>query len=80
LTDPETRQFRVGTDEDLDADSGSDSGELSVDDSSSADAAGKKKRPDKQKPGKLPENFRKSMTENSRDAADNALKRFFSGR
>ena len=38
------------------------------------------KKPDKKKPGKLPKDFQKSITDNSRDAADTALKRFFSGR
>ena len=91
LSDPETRQFRLdqvasdsGTDEkeeeeeEVSADSG-DSTELSV---SEADSELKKRqRPEKQKePGKLPKDFQKSMTDNSRDAADNALKRFFSGR
>jgi len=28
----------------------------------------------------LPKDFQKGMTDNSREAADNALKRFFSGR
>jgi hypothetical protein len=37
-------------------------------------------RDKKEKPGKLPDDVRKAMTDNSRDAADNALKRFFSGR
>ncbi|EMI44812.1 FHA domain-containing protein [Rhodopirellula sp. SWK7] len=36
--------------------------------------------PKKQKPGKLPEGLKKVMQESSRDAADDALKRFFSGR
>ena len=36
--------------------------------------------PKKQKPGKLPESMKKQMTDTSRDAADDALKRFFSGR
>lgn len=83
LSDPETRQFRV---ERSDSDSGesdsvdesTDSTELSVDESSDDS---KRKRPDKKsKPGKLPEGYKKAMTDNSRDAADNALKRFFSGR
>ena len=84
LADPETWQFHVdatagGEDlESSDTDS-SVSTDLSVDDSDDS-AVKKKKRPDKQKPGKLPENYRKAMAENSRDAADNALKRFFSGR
>jgi len=90
LSDPETRQFCVG-ESDSDSGSGSvdpdsaddstDSTELSVDESSS-EASSKRTRPDKKKskPGKLPEGFKKAMTDNSRDAADNALKRFFSGR
>lgn len=36
--------------------------------------------PKKQKPGKLPDTYKKAMQDNSRDAADDALKRFFSGR
>ncbi len=82
LSDPETRQFRVeDTIEKSDADSkvdSDDSTELSVDDADSGSS--RRKRPEKQKPGKLPEHLRKAMTENSRDAADDALKRFFSGR
>ncbi len=82
LSDPETRQFRldqVESDSGTDASEGGDSTELSV---SEADAEAKKRqKPDKKKrPGKLPKDFQKSMTDNSRDAADNALKRFFSGR
>lgn len=87
LSDPETRQFQiksgviaegeaVSESDDSSAD-GSDSTELSVSEASESD--GKKKR-DKKKPGKLPKDFQKSITDNSRDAADTALKRFFSGR
>ena len=87
LSDPETRQFRldqVANDDSgakLEGDSDSnagDSSELSVSD---ADAS-KRKTPErkKQKPGKLPKDFQKAMTDNSKEAADNALKRFFSGR
>ncbi len=54
-----------------------DSTELSVEGS---DSSVSKKKREKKKPGKLPENFRTQMTDNSRDAADDALKRFFSGR
>ena len=84
LSDPETRQFQIEHDAEVemgsegDSESG-DSSELSVDDADTGSAQ-KKKRPEKQKPGKLPEGMRKAMTDNSRDAADNALKRFFSGR
>lgn len=42
--------------------------------------AKKFKRPEKQKPGKLPQGIKKELTDTSRDAADDALKRFFSGR
>ncbi len=82
LSDPETRQFQL---EKLDEDSSSDdtgdnSDDLSVSESDSDDSK-IRKRPDKaQKPGRLPENLKKAMTDNSRDAADNALKRFFTGR
>ncbi len=81
LSDPETRQFRldsgVGDGEEESKDEGPDSGDLSVSEST------KPKRPDKKDkkaPGKLPADMKKAMTDNSRDAADNALKRFFSGR
>ncbi|TWT73188.1 FHA domain-containing protein [Allorhodopirellula solitaria] len=42
--------------------------------------AKKFKRPEKQKPGKLPQGVKKDLLDTSRDAADDALKRFFSGR
>ncbi len=77
LSDPETRQFQIDASEEASKDD-TDSGELSVSDGAAGKAEGK--RPDKQKPGKLPEALKKAMTENSRDAADDALKRFFSGR
>lgn len=82
LTDPETRQFQLDSstreaaaERDSEADSG-DSTELSVSDIE--DSKGRNKK-EKKKPGKLPKDFQKAMTDNSRDAADNALKRFFSG-
>lgn len=91
LSDPETRQFQIksgvitegegvaeGDDsEDDGVGAGGDSTDLSV--SEATDSAGKKKR-EKKKPGKLPKGFQKAITDNSRDAADTALKRFFSGR
>lgn len=91
LSDPETRQFQIksgvitdgegvsegGDSEDDGVGAGGDSTDLSV--SESTDSDGKKKR-DKKKPGKLPKDFQKGITDNSRDAADTALKRFFSGR
>lgn len=84
LSDPETRQFHVSdlegdaSDVSADADTGTgDSGDLSVD----GDDGSRRQIPDKKKkPGKLPKDYKKNMTDNSRDAADNALKRFFSGR
>jgi len=91
LSDPETRQFRldqvadaddsgtkvVSSEDGSDTDAG-DSTELSVSDSDASKrrAADRKKK----KPGKLPKDFQKTMTDNSKEAADNALKRFFSGR
>src|SRR6056297_3195012 len=78
LSDPETRQFRLDQKaaEQME-ESTSDSTELSVNEPESS----VRKKPDKKnEPGKLPKDYRKTMTDNSRDAADNALKRFFSGR
>ena len=82
LSDPETCQFRLdqmGADPGTDPTEGGDSTELSVSESDST-VAKKQKREKKQKPGKLPKDYLKNMSENSRDAADTALKRFFSGR
>ena len=88
ISDPETRQLRLdkGENDQTDSDgSDSDSTELSVNDETQTDEAKaeeekKKKRPEKKKPGKLPEDLKRNMKDNSRDAADDALKRFFSGR
>ena len=79
LSDPDTRQFRFEDvkSSDDESEDNPDSTELAVDDDESAVV---KKKREKKEPGKLPENFRQKMTENSRDAADDALKRFFSGR
>lgn len=85
LSDPETRQFRLDqakTDESSDSgdtqENSSDTSDLSVNDPKEDSTV--RKRPDKkQKPGKLPAGMKKAVTDNSRDAADNALKRFFSG-
>ncbi|WP_182868940.1 FHA domain-containing protein [Rhodopirellula sp. JC639] len=86
LADPDTRQFRIddlkraeqeeGSDEDS-KDASGDSTELSVNDSSLLERLREQK---KAKKGKLPEGFKKSMTDSSKAAADDALKRFFSGR
>jgi pSer/pThr/pTyr-binding forkhead associated (FHA) protein len=83
LSDPETRQFRLDqasvVDSDEPSSDESDSTELSVSDSDSS--VTKRRKPDKkQSPGKLPKGYQKAMSDNSREAADNALKRFFSGR
>ena len=81
LSDPETRQFQLEREEagEPGSSDGTDSTELSVDDSTAETA--KSLRDQKKKgPGKLPEGYKKAMTGNSRDAADDALKRFFSGR
>jgi pSer/pThr/pTyr-binding forkhead associated (FHA) protein len=95
LSDPETRQFRLGDD----SDSNSESGELSVSDSSAGSHqsdepkssddlshSGEKEnekiarlKRKKQPPGKLPANMKREIADSSRDAADNALRRFFSG-
>ncbi len=79
LSDPETRQFRLDKNDDESTDtSRSDSAELSVNDSDVVSDSKSKKK--KVAPGKLPKDYKKMVTENSRDAADDALKRFFSGR
>ncbi len=79
LSDPETRQFKIEESQ-KQGDSEEDSTELSVDDSAELEKA-KRKRPDKKaKPGKLPASAKKTLKDSSRDAADDALKRFFSGR
>lgn len=75
LSDPDTRQFRFDTVEKLTSDTDTDSGELSTDDKTA-----KAVKPDKKTPGKLPQNAKKALTDDSREAADNALKKFFSGR
>jgi len=81
LQDPETRQFRLDQPQAEQASSDNDdSTELSVGDEAEPKSSDRK-RPDKASPGKLPENLRKALgQENSRDAANDALKRFFSGR
>ncbi len=80
ISDPETRQLRLDKPViDDKSPTDSDSTELSVNEEDSTNAK-KRKVPEKSKPGKLPENLKMNMKENSRDAADDALKRFFSGR
>jgi predicted component of type VI protein secretion system len=75
LSDPDTRQFRFDTAEPaLDG----DSAELSADDTEVKKPAGSK--PEKKAPGKLPTEAKKALTDDSRQAADQALKKFFSGR
>ena len=81
LSDPETRQFKLDEAAAAAAAAEEDSTELSVDKEVEEEAK-KTKRPPKKKqaPGKLPEDAKKRMKDSSRDAADDALKRFFSGR
>lgn len=83
-SDPETRQLRL--DETQHAVGGSDdsselstgTGELNDGDSKEKSA---KSRPQKAKPGKLPAHLKsQSSSGDSREAAGDALKRFFSGR
>ncbi|MCC9655456.1 FHA domain-containing protein [Rhodopirellula halodulae] len=93
-TDPDTRQFRLdGKDGDKSDDLSVD-GTVMIEDAvkkpkadndtrmSSDDdtSTGSRVIPPKGKPGKLPASAKKALKENSRDAADDALKRFFSGR
>ena len=85
LSDPDTRQFSIESLQQELSSEDSVNGDLSVstepgDDASDESVVEKIKRSkDKKKPGKLPDNFKKQLTDNSRDAADNALKRFFGG-
>lgn len=79
LTDPETRQLQLETRQLSDGEEGT-SGDMSVADEDSK-VEEKPKVPEKKKgPQKLPKGVKASMTENSRDAAGEALKKFFSGR
>jgi len=75
LSDPDTRQFRIDSVQDQ-SPSTEDSDEISGDDSKLQ----KLKPPQKSAPGKLPTGSSKAMSNDSRQAADNALKKFFSGR
>lgn len=78
LSDPDTRQFRIDS---VPASDASASGESNSDELSGDDSKLQKlKPPVKGQPGKLPTNANKSTTNDSRQAADNALKKFFSGR
>ncbi len=85
LADPDTRQFNIDALQSSNAPDDLSNSDLSVntepsDDSSDESVVEKVKRSkEKKKPGKLPENFKQQLTGNSRDAADNALKRFFGG-
>jgi predicted component of type VI protein secretion system len=81
LSDPDTRQFRIDSvEKSLDG----DSAELSADDTDvqkPTDAAKPSAvKPDKKAPGKLPSAAKKALTDDSRQAADEALKKFCSGR
>jgi pSer/pThr/pTyr-binding forkhead associated (FHA) protein len=86
LSDPETRQFQLDeAKEKAAAANPEDSTELSVGESTAEEASDrlaelKKKKKEKKTPGKLPANYKAAATESSKDAADDALKRFFSGR
>ena len=85
LSDPDTRQFSIESLQQELSSEDSVNGDLSVSTESGDEASDEsvvekiKRSKDKKKPGKLPENFKKQLTDNSRDAADNALKRFFGG-
>ena len=84
LSDPDTRQFQLDSKVEEPAsssgESGSDASDASVKDAD-ADSSNKgRKRPEKREPGKLPDSVKKALAADSRDAADDALKRFFSGR
>lgn len=76
MSDNETRQFRLDK---MPVEEKSEGGTQDNDESTelSVDDTGERKKREKQKPGKLPEGYKRAMADNSRDAADNALKRFF---
>lgn len=81
MGDPDTRQMkleaaRVDTES---SETGPDS-KVTGADGEKVDAKTKGKRPEKLPPQKLPQNMKKQMADTSRDAAGEALKRFFSGR
>ena len=73
MSDPDTRQFRFDS---VAPPPEGDSAELSGDDSKLQKIV----KPEKKTPGKLPSGAKKAMTDDSRQAADDALKKFFSGR
>ncbi|MEM6363332.1 MAG: FHA domain-containing protein [Planctomycetota bacterium] len=83
--DPDTRQLTLS---DLKrSEETGESTDLSVDDTKSGDAkqqiaeeGSSRVIPPKGKPGKLPDKVKMMMSDTSRDAADDALKKFFSGR
>ena len=74
LGEPETRQLALETRQIEDDES--TNGDLSVEE----EKAEKRKIPEKKPPGKLPEGMKGPGTDNSIDAAGEALKKFFSGR
>lgn len=82
-SDPQTRQLRLDKPKtNAPTDSDSDSSELKEGDTSAGDATKETKRlrPPKQPPQKLPKGSVGNKHVDSRDAAGDALKRFFSGR
>ena len=82
LSDPDTRQFQLDSkvEEPASSDSSSDASDTSVKDAGADSSSQGRKRPEKRAPGKLPDSVKKALSADSRDAADDALKRFFSGR
>ncbi len=75
LADPDTRQFRIDAAEKVDDDTKSDTNpEAAASDDSTMT---KFKKPEKKTPGKLPPAASRA-TNDSKQAADEALKRFFS--
>lgn len=74
LSDPDTRQFRI------DAAAESEPVGEESDEFNSEDSKLEVLKLKKQAPGKLPTHANKSMSNDSRQAADKALKKFFGGR
>ena len=77
-SNPESGELSVSDSSSGDASSHDTNGDGDSDDTENSKAVDKIKKK-KQPPKKLPANMKRAMTDNSRDAADNALRRFFSG-
>lgn len=76
--DPITRQFQIDAADEASSDS--TALEIKAEDETNADQSADKKQREKKPPGKLPPQSKKASTGNSKDAATETLRKFFSGR